>query len=176
MTFMAQLINFHKRLYEEFNSITTSPRVFLINSHQPEDPLRVVPRMLMENLYQGTQTSKLLDPRGLFIIQSKEEIRLWVGSQIHPSNLEEYKSCAESFIVLLQKYEKAPKRLSYVKQFEEDPSFWRMFGLEKTPDQAYGVINEWNLYFINLEEARKKEKKDCVVVQMQTYKEEVDEE
>jgi hypothetical protein len=66
---MAQLINFYKRLYEEaFSSITTSPRVFIVNSHEPEDAFRIVPKMLMENLYSGTVTSKLLDPRGLFII------------------------------------------------------------------------------------------------------------
>jgi len=47
MTFMAQLINFHKRLYEEsFNSITTSPRVFLVNSHEMEDAERIVPKMV----------------------------------------------------------------------------------------------------------------------------------
>jgi hypothetical protein len=52
MTFIAQLICFHKRLFEEsFESIPVSPRVYVIGSHQIEDPDSVVPRMLMENLY-----------------------------------------------------------------------------------------------------------------------------
>jgi hypothetical protein len=33
----------------------------------------------MENLYQG-KSSKVLDPRGMFIIISKEVVRVWVGS------------------------------------------------------------------------------------------------
>lgn len=33
----------------------------------------------MENLYQG-KNCKLLDPRGVFIIRSNDEFKLWVGS------------------------------------------------------------------------------------------------
>jgi hypothetical protein len=33
----------------------------------------------MENLYQG-KNSKVLDPRGMFIIVGKEMMRIWVGS------------------------------------------------------------------------------------------------
>jgi predicted TIM-barrel enzyme len=60
----------------------------------------------MENLYTGSQTSKLLDPRGVFIIQSKDEIRVWIGASVPQANLEEYRKCADSFIELLQKYER----------------------------------------------------------------------
>ena len=44
----------------------------------------------------------------MFIIQSKDEMRVWIGSQVSPSNLPEYKKCAENYIQLLQKYERAP--------------------------------------------------------------------
>lgn len=44
MTFIAQLICFYKRLFEEsFDSVPISPRVFMIGSHQPEDPELIVP-------------------------------------------------------------------------------------------------------------------------------------
>lgn len=32
----------------------------------------------MENLYQG-KSSKVLDPRGMFIIQGKDYLRVWIG-------------------------------------------------------------------------------------------------
>lgn len=67
----------------------------------------------MENLYQG-KNSKKLDPRGVFIIQAKEEMRVWLGSQVPPTNLLEYKKCAEHYIKILQKYERAASSWSYV--------------------------------------------------------------
>jgi predicted protein tyrosine phosphatase len=52
MNFMAQLIWFHKRLHSEsFESIPVSPRVFLVSSHEPEDPFRISCRLIMDNLY-----------------------------------------------------------------------------------------------------------------------------
>lgn len=43
MTFIAQLICFYKRLFEEsFDSVPVSPRVFMLGSHQPEDPELIV--------------------------------------------------------------------------------------------------------------------------------------
>lgn len=36
---------------------------------------------MMENLYQG-KNGKVLDPRGMFIIQGRDIIKVWVGSQI----------------------------------------------------------------------------------------------
>lgn len=70
MTFMAQLIWFHKRLYgNSIDSIPVNPRVYLVSSHQPEDPYRISCRLIMENLYDGDKTKKL-DPRAVFIVQS----------------------------------------------------------------------------------------------------------
>jgi hypothetical protein len=47
MTFIAQLICFYKRLFEEqYDSVPTSPRVFMIGSHQPEDPEMIVSIMV----------------------------------------------------------------------------------------------------------------------------------
>ena len=95
MTFIAQLICFYKRLYElSFDSVPVSPRVFMIASHQPEDPELIVSIMIMENLYSG-KSSKVLDPRGMFIIQGKETMRIWVGSKIPSENLQPYRNYAE---------------------------------------------------------------------------------
>jgi len=69
MTFMAQLIWFYKRLYgNSIDSIPVNPRVFLVSSHQPEDPFRIACRLTMENLYMNNETSKKLDPRAIFIV------------------------------------------------------------------------------------------------------------
>jgi hypothetical protein len=47
MTFIAQLICFYKRLFEEqFSSVPVNPRVFVISSHEIEDPERIVARMV----------------------------------------------------------------------------------------------------------------------------------
>ena len=54
----------------------------------------------MENLYQGKNT-KALDPRGMFIIQAKEDVVVWVGANIPTANIEPYKLCAERAIKLL---------------------------------------------------------------------------
>lgn len=51
MTFIAQLVWFHKRLYEKYDALPINPRVFLVCSHQIEDPNLVVARLMMENLY-----------------------------------------------------------------------------------------------------------------------------
>ena len=68
MTFMAQLIWFYKRLYgNSIETIPVSPRVFLVSSHQPEDPYKITCRLIMENMYNGDQ-SKKLDPRAVFIV------------------------------------------------------------------------------------------------------------
>jgi len=74
MTFIAQLIQWYKRLYDtNFDCLQLSPRVFLVASHQAEDPDCIVARLIMENLYlQGSAGSarqgKILDSRGFFIV------------------------------------------------------------------------------------------------------------
>lgn len=91
---------------------------------------------MMENLYQG-KNSKVLDPRGMFIIQGREYVKVWVGSMIPQSNIEPYKRCVEDYIKLLQKYERAPLQYSYVNQYEEDSSFWKLFNQDSKPQKDY---------------------------------------
>jgi len=80
--------------------VPVSPRVFMLGSHQPEDPEMIVSILIMENLYHG-KNSKLLDPRGMFIVQGRDIIRIWVGSQIPPANLQSYREYAEKYIKIL---------------------------------------------------------------------------
>ena len=104
---MAQLIWFHKRLFSDsFDSIPVSPRVFLVSSHQPEDPYKISARLLMENLYQG-EKSKCLDPRAVFIVQSVQDLFIWKGAGIPQGNLMPYMNYAQKYVKTLQKYERA---------------------------------------------------------------------
>lgn len=69
MAFLTQLILFYKRLYDtNFNSIKVVPRVFLVSSHQPEDPYKISCQMLLKNLFDGMAPQFKLDPRAMFIV------------------------------------------------------------------------------------------------------------
>ena len=103
MNFMAQLIWFHKRLYgETYETLTVSPRVFLVSSHEPQDPFRISCRLIMENLYQG-EKSKLLDSRAVFIVQGPPNIPvyIWTGNNVFSANQFPYTSAATNYIKLL---------------------------------------------------------------------------
>ena len=95
MTFMAQLIWFHKRLFDTHDTIPVSPRVFLVSSNQPEDPFKISCRLLMDNLYLG-EPSKKLDPRAMFIVQGSKSVPLyiWQGGNIPQGNISVYKNYA----------------------------------------------------------------------------------
>jgi len=48
MTFIAQLVWFYKRLYESsFDSVPVSPRVFIVSSHELEDPEYIIARLVI---------------------------------------------------------------------------------------------------------------------------------
>lgn len=100
MNFMAQLIWFHKRLYSDsVESIPVSPRVFLVSSHQPEDPYRISCRLIMDNLYQG-EKSKLLDSRAMFMVQGPPTVPvyIWTGANMYAGNVEAYRSAATTYL------------------------------------------------------------------------------
>lgn len=103
----------------------------------------------MENLYSG-KNSKVLDPRGMFIVQGKDLLRIWVGQLIPPANLEPYRQCADKTIKLLQQHERAPTDCGYTKQSEEDERFWRLFNMECPPASPYEPVSEWNPWLIDV--------------------------
>lgn len=61
----------------------------------------------MEDVYSG-KNGKVLDPRGMFMIQGKDSVKVWVGSQMPPHNIDAYRVCVEDHIKILSKYERAP--------------------------------------------------------------------
>lgn len=78
---------FQKRLYDQnFNSLSMSPRVFCLMSHQREDPRRIVSKLMMENLFVAGQRFRAFDPRGMCIVQGEHSLYLWVGAELPPEN------------------------------------------------------------------------------------------
>lgn len=159
MTFMAQLIWFYKRLYgAQFDTIPVNPRVFLVSSHQPEDPYKISCRLLMDNLYLG-EKCKILDPRAVFIIQSchkgqgKQPVYIWKGGNVPDGNLAQYMNEANRYIKLLQKNERAPNEVKVVDQGSESADFWNLFFQNKQKPSTsglYGNVNEWNHILLDL--------------------------
>lgn len=91
LTFILQLRQFYTRLYENFEALQMTPRVFLVCSYEIEDPMFVAPRLIIERLYeQGNRGSarqgKVLDPRALFLVIVKDRAWLWQGAKVHPFN------------------------------------------------------------------------------------------
>lgn len=82
-----------------------NPRVFLVCSHQPEDPYRIVCNLQMTNLYEG-EKPKRLDPRAMFIVQSENELFIWKGASLG-QNEATYMKAALAKIDLLRRYEHA---------------------------------------------------------------------
>lgn len=75
--FMVELIQFYKRLYEEYESLIV-PRVFLISSHCKETPSLVTARLLKYPLFDKKKNVGL-DCRGAYIIQTPHKLYIWFG-------------------------------------------------------------------------------------------------
>jgi hypothetical protein len=65
-----------------------------------EDPQRIVARLLLENLYTQ-KGSKVLDPRFMFVIQTKTRLWHWIGGMIPKANFEKYQAIAIETVSLL---------------------------------------------------------------------------
>lgn len=85
MIFNVQLIWWHMRLYQDYSALPVSPRVYAIGSHEKEQPMFVVARLLMEHLYIKSE-GKSLDQRGMFIIQTEKKIIIWIGNELQGNN------------------------------------------------------------------------------------------
>lgn len=158
MTFMGQLIWFHKRLYgPSFESLPVSPRVFLVCSHQPEDPFRISCKLQMDNLYiaQLGDKSLKLDPRAVFIVQSAPgvPVYIWQGGNVPQRNMPLYMAEAHRYIKVLQKNERASDQVIVCAQGSEDEHFWSLFfGNQQRPPlpKLYGNVVQWNLNLIDV--------------------------
>jgi len=173
LNFIAQLMWWHKRLYEPFNSIPVSPRVYAVGSHQIEQPGYIVCRLLMDHLYIN-KNSKSLDPRGVFIVESVDEIILWMGSECQYRK--KYLEVANSHIKILQAYEKAPKNLKSIEHGKEPESFWKLWQIKVAPHLVVDKISEWDSWYIDIEQAENEMKqKECMVYEQEEDIREIEE-
>ena len=62
---------------------------------------------MISNMYQSGARYYGLDPRGIAIIQTQNDLYLWVGAEVLPANSAAYMAAAEENIALLQQYERA---------------------------------------------------------------------
>lgn len=85
----------------------------MVSSHEEESPKEIVARLLMQDLFESKEgRRKKFDKRGLFIIQSVDDMAIWVGSQCKGLNRQEYMDYALRYISILQRYEKAASVLN----------------------------------------------------------------
>jgi len=142
---------FHKRLYKSFDAIPVNPRVYTICSHQKEDPHRIVAKLMMEHFFIDKH-SKSMDPRAVYIVETKEQFIIFIGSNCKNKNREEYLKFSYSYIAELQKREKAPEKCTEVEQDKVDKEFWALWGLEDAPNDPFAPTSAWDTWFPNLEE------------------------
>lgn len=105
------------------------PRVFLVSSHQPEDPYKISCQLLLKNLFDGMMPQLKLDPRAMLIVQGppSSPIYIWQGAQLPSGNFDPYLSQARKHISLLQQHEGANKSQPIiVKQGQEPADFWKV--------------------------------------------------
>ena len=145
--FQVQLIWWYKRLYEAYDNLPISPRVYVISSHQVEQPHRVVPRLLMQNLFTGNQPL-LLDSRALIIIHHKHKTYLWEGEKISPSNREPYLVVANAHLANLVEFEGASEAI-HIKENQEPQEFFELWSTE-VPSPHSGENSVWDSYFPDL--------------------------
>lgn len=148
--FEIQLKIWFKRLFESFDSVGFSQRVYAVTSHTEEQPQRVVPRMFQNPLFENNLTP--LDPRGLFIIHTQKSLYLWEGCEINPANRDRYFEVAHYFIKKLQTHERAPQLL-HIKQYEEPTDFWKEFGNDERPEESYGFYDREKHWYARLDTA-----------------------
>lgn len=148
--FIVQLMWFHKRLYKTFDSIPVNPRVFTVCSHQREDPHRIVAKLMMEQFFVDKH-SKSMDPRAVYLVETKEEFIIFIGNQCISKNREEYVKYSYKYIKELQKREKAPTKVTEVEQDDVDKHFWSLWGLEDAPNDPFAQTIAWNYWFPSLD-------------------------
>ena len=140
--FQVQLLWWYKRLNEEYHSIPADPRVFLVSTHDPEQPCNVTAKLSMQSSEEFT-----LDPRGVFVVHNETVFCIWIGAEVPRSNLRSYSEVAKKHTEFLQKFEKCGE-FSEMGQGEESEEFWSMWedrpgvGKNKSWDQVYVLLGE----------------------------------
>lgn len=170
---------FYKRLYSNFDAIPVTPRVFLVSSHQPEDPYKISCRLLVENMYENAK-SKKLDPRAFFIIYSENSpVYIWQGGSVPQGCMAPYTNEALRYIKVLQKHEKIPQKVQTIDQGAEPKQFWQLFFGDKKvppPNELYANVVEWTHLLLDLENLKNVVKREPAVDLRRKYNNEVEEE
>jgi hypothetical protein len=148
--FQVQLMWWYNRLNNDFESLPANPRVFAVSSHQPEQPSRIVARLIMQGLFKAPEQLKL-DPRGIFVIQTSGELYMWQGACIHSANLDKYQDVALSHIHSLQTYERACSKVTRVSEGSEPDDFWQALNLPGGSEDCIGENRSWDSWYCNLE-------------------------
>lgn len=169
--FIIQLMWFHKRLYKQFDSIPVNPRVYTVCSHQREDPHRIVAKLMMEHFFIDKH-AKSMDPRAVYIVQTKERFVIFIGASCKGKNREDYVKYSYEYISELQKREKAAEDISEVDQDNVGTDFWSFWGLEGAPNDPFATTSAWDYWFPDLEKVNSGETVP-IVKQMEDYNEEL---
>jgi len=85
MGYTLQLLWWYKRLYEPYNNIPIKPRVFEICSQSQHDPGLIVAKLRIDKMFIDLDTypNRIFDSRGMYVIQSENNIYVWIGSEIN---------------------------------------------------------------------------------------------
>ncbi len=136
--------------------------------------MEIVAKLNMEQFFVEKQC-KPMDPRGVYIIQTKEEFIVLIGSECKDKNREKYHEYAYQYIEILQTKEKAATKITEYEQENVDQYFWSIWGLEKTPATPFAQSRPWDYWFPCLEDADKISNIP-MVHQIDTYNEDVKQE
>jgi len=109
---------------------------------------------MISDVYQPRNT-RYLDPRTVYIVYNEKNLYLWLGSEILPTNREQYLAKAESHIKLLQQYERAPKNHTVIHQGNEPQEFWGLW--PNAPNERYNMHHDWEHYFVDLATSKNEE-------------------
>lgn len=116
--------------------------------------------------------SKSMDPRAVYIVQSKDSFLIFIGSNCKGKNRDEYIKYSYSYIKELQRWEKAPETVSEIEQDKVGPEFWSLWGLEGAPNDPFSPTSAWDYWFPDLEKVVEGEAIP-MVKQMDDYNEEL---
>ena len=144
--FQVQLIWWHKRLCESYESLPVNIRIFVIGSHSREQPHTIVPRLLTQPLYED-RNYLTLDCRGVFLIQTIGCTYLWIGSSIAQVNKDKYLEVAYKHLNSLITYEHASNNVVEVQDGQENEEFWNIWGYS---DKNSGENELWDDWFVDL--------------------------
>eukprot|EP00343_Euplotes_focardii_P003977 CAMPEP_0205809766 /NCGR_PEP_ID=MMETSP0205-20121125/14001_1 /ASSEMBLY_ACC=CAM_ASM_000278 /TAXON_ID=36767 /ORGANISM="Euplotes focardii, Strain TN1" /LENGTH=162 /DNA_ID=CAMNT_0053087335 /DNA_START=186 /DNA_END=674 /DNA_ORIENTATION=- len=126
----------------------------------------------MEQFFVDKQC-RPMDPRAVYIIQTKEEFIVLIGASCQGKNQEKYKEFAYKYIGELQKRENASEAVTEIDQENVDSYFWSIWGLEQAPAEPFMNTSAWDYWFPSLEDDSKRTTNVPMVEQIDNYNEEV---